>query len=134
MELPQVLGWLVGEESEELESVPTAGEQAENVVVEEVATLVLPGATTSFMDRIRFAAANRLLIRLGYSGEYRDIEPYALARSSEGKILVQSIRSVDGESAAIDLIEWRVSRYFRKRSPHAMRLRFLRQGIYQFIN
>ena len=97
VELPQVLAWLEGEETEALESVPTVGEPVEDILEEEVSTLVLPGAATSFMDRIRFAAANRLLIRLGYGGKFRDIEPYALARSSEGNLLLQSIRHESGE-------------------------------------
>ena len=97
-ELPQVLAWLEGKEAEELESVIITGEEETEVLEEEVSTLVLPGATTSYMDRIRFAAANRLLIRLGYGREFRDIEVYALARSSDGNLLLQSIRHQSGES------------------------------------
>lgn len=104
-ELPDVFDWIEGKEAEELESVDS-GEEAE-VRAEEVAKLVAPGSTTSFMDRIRFAAANRLLVRLGYDGSTRDIEPYALARSSEGNLLLQSIRHQDGEfrSYRFDRIE-----------------------------
>jgi len=97
-ELPQVLAWLEGEEVEILESVPGVGEQEGEVVKEAVSTLVLPGPATSHLDRIRFAAASRLLIRLGYDGKFRDIEPYALAKSSDGNLLLQSIRHDSGES------------------------------------
>lgn len=97
-ELPDVLGWLEGEEIEELESVAAFERQEAEVRDEEVARLVTPGPPTSFMDRIRFAAANRLLVRLGYDGSTRDIEPYALARSSDGNLLLQSIRHQGGES------------------------------------
>ncbi len=96
-ELPNVLSWLEGEEPEELESSLESQDQ-ESINEEEVTRLVVTGPTTSFMDRIRFAAANRLVIRLGYDGSTRDIEPYALARSSDGNLLLQSIRYNDGES------------------------------------
>ncbi len=99
-ELPHVLDWIQGEEVEELEAIGVAdqGEEEAQVVQERVATLVLPGAATSNMDRIRFAAANRLRVRLGYKGEYRFIEPYSLARSSDGNLLLRAVRSDNGET------------------------------------
>lgn len=107
-ELPDVLDWIEGEEVEEFESVASVDNEEEaGVRAEEVAKLITPGPTTSFMDRIRFAAANRLLVRLGYDGSTRDIEPYALARSSDGNLLLQSIRHESGEprSYLFDRIE-----------------------------
>ena len=107
-ELPNVLHWIEGEETKELESVVSVNREEEGKVhAEEVAKLVAPGPTTSFMDRIQFAAANRLLVRLGYDGSTRDVEPYALARSSEGNLLLHSIRHQDGEprSYRFDRIE-----------------------------
>jgi predicted nucleotidyltransferase component of viral defense system len=99
-ELPQVLSWLEGEQEEELPPVPSAGaqEQELEVIEEAVSTLVPPGASSSYLDRIRFAAASRLVIRLGYGNETRDVEVYALARSSDGNLLVQSIKHQTGES------------------------------------
>jgi predicted nucleotidyltransferase component of viral defense system len=98
-ELPGVLSWLLGEQSDELQtvSIPMEGDEIE-VQVLEVETLVHSRPANVFMDRIRFAAANRLLVRLGYNGSQRDIEPYALARSSEGALLIQAIRHQDGQS------------------------------------
>jgi hypothetical protein len=94
VELPKVLDWL--------ESVSSVGDQDETEVHhEEVTSLVAPGPTTFYMDRIRFAAASRLLVRLGYDGSKRDIEPYAVARSSEGNLLRPSIRHLDGESRIV---------------------------------
>lgn len=107
-ELPDVLNWLKGKETDELESVSSvAGLDETEVHEEEVTSLVAPGPTTSYMDRIRFAAASRLLVRLGYDGSKRNIEPYALARSSDGNLLLQSIRHQDGESRSyrLDRIE-----------------------------
>ena len=113
-ELPFVLDWLAGEDTAGLESVTSASAQGEaKIQMEEVAGLVPPGPITSFMDRIRFAAANRLLVRLGYAGATRDIEVYALARSSEGALLLQAIRHQSGETrsyrfdriASVELLE-----------------------------
>lgn len=99
-ELPQVLDWIEGEEVEELEviGVSEQGEEEAQIVREAVTSLVLAGPATSNMDRIRFAAANRLRVRLGYNGEYRFIEPYSLARSSEGNLLLRAVRSDNGET------------------------------------
>ena len=114
-ELPSVLDWLEGEDNEELESSLEGQEQGE-IHDEEVASLVSPGPTTSFMNRIRFAAVNRLVIRLGYEGSTRDIEPYALARSSDGNLLLQSIRHQDGE--------WRSYRFDQMESVQVLEQTF----------
>ena len=99
-ELPLVLSWIRGEEIEQLATVPIQISPIDEIgtSTEEVAKLILPGPTTSYMDRIRFAAANRLIIRLGYDGSFREIEPYALVRSSDEHLLLQAIRVQDGES------------------------------------
>lgn len=98
-ELPAVLDWIEGEQAEELEviGISDRGETETRVAQESVSSLVMPGSSVSFMDRIRFAAANRLLIRLGYNDEFRAIEPYSLARSSDGNLLLRAIRSQDRE-------------------------------------
>jgi len=99
-ELPQVLDWIGGEEAQELEKIGAseAGEQETQIISESVSSLVLPGPVTSYLDRVRFAAANRLRVRLGYNGEYRFIEPYSLARSSDGNLLLRAIRSDNREA------------------------------------
>ncbi len=99
-ELPQVFEWLEGEEAETLEqlSVSEPNEEEAETIEEAVATLVLPGAATSFLDRIRFAAANRLVVNLGYNGSTREIEPYSLARSSDGHLLLRTVRSSNREA------------------------------------
>lgn len=99
-ELPQVLDWIEGQEVETLETITTAdvGEEEAGIAQEAVATLVLPGDETSYLDRIRFAAASRLRVRLGYKGEFRIIEPYSLARSSDGNLLLRAVRSDNGET------------------------------------
>ena len=99
-ELPAALEWIHGIQVEELAplSVAEVGEEEATTVQERVSTLVLPGPNTSVLDQIRFAAANRLLVRLGYNRSFRDIEPYSLARSSDGNLLLQAIRSSNRES------------------------------------
>jgi len=99
-ELPSVLSWIDGETIAELHVIGMneAGEEEAQVASEEVATLVQPGPASSYMDRIRFAAANRLRIRLGYKDEFRLIEPYSLARSSDGNLLLRAVRSDNGET------------------------------------
>ncbi len=54
--------------------------------------VLAPSFSTSILEKIRFAAANRLLIKLGYDGDTRLIEPYSLARSSEGNLLLCAIK------------------------------------------
>lgn len=98
VELPAVLDWLEGEETLELESINSVDSQGDGEGREEDARFVAHGSTESYIERIRFAAANRLLVRLGYNGSTRDIEPYALARSADGNLLLRSIRHQNGES------------------------------------
>ncbi len=99
-ELPDVLNWIQGEEAEELEIIGMndGAEQELNVKYESTENILLVGQLTSFLDRIRFAAANRLKVRLGYSDEFRVIEPYSLARSSDGNLLLRAVRSDSGET------------------------------------
>jgi hypothetical protein len=59
------------------------------------------------IEIIRFAAANRLCVDLGYNGSRRLIEPYSLRKTREGNILLHAVRAVDGERRAyrVDKIE-----------------------------
>lgn len=98
-ELPNVLFWLEGDELESLDTIDTHADQEQEVepVKERVSTLNLSRASTSFMERIQFAAASRLVVKLGYDGSTREIEPYSLARSSEGNLLLRAVRHQNGE-------------------------------------
>jgi predicted nucleotidyltransferase component of viral defense system len=49
-------------------------------------------------ETIRFAAANRLCVDLGYRDSVRRIEPYSLRRSAEGALLLMAVRTDSGES------------------------------------
>jgi predicted nucleotidyltransferase component of viral defense system len=59
------------------------------------------------LEAIRFAAANRLCVRLGYGGSVRIVEPYALRESQEGHGLLHAIRldSREHRSYRVDRIE-----------------------------
>lgn len=60
-------------------------------------------AGSSFLEVIRFAAANRLCVDLTYQGSARRIEPYSLRRTSAGAILLFAVRSANGESRSYRL-------------------------------
>jgi predicted nucleotidyltransferase component of viral defense system len=59
------------------------------------------------LEQLRFAAASRLCVDLGYTGSVRRIEPYSLRRSAEGAVLLMAVRADSGESRSyrVDLIE-----------------------------
>lgn len=59
------------------------------------------------IEAIRFAASNRLCVRLGYGGSMRLIEPYALKQTQEENIILVARKVETGEprSYRIDRIE-----------------------------
>ena len=59
------------------------------------------------LEKIRFAAANRLCVNLFYKNTYRLIEPYSLRRSKEGNLLLFAIRHNTNEprSYRVDRIQ-----------------------------
>ena len=59
------------------------------------------------LEAIRFAAANRLCVDLGYDGSHRPIEPYSLRRTKAGDIVLYAVRHDNGQprSYRVDLIE-----------------------------
>lgn len=59
------------------------------------------------MEVIRFAAANRLCIELGYDRRRRMIEPYSLRRTQDGHLLLHAVKHETGEprSYRVDRIE-----------------------------
>ncbi len=60
-----------------------------------------------WLEPIRYAAANRLLIDLGYEGRTRLVEPYSLRSTRAGHILFYAIKSLGRETRAyrIDRIQ-----------------------------
>ena len=94
--LPELFAWLEG--SEEAAALPTA------IATEPVEDGWAPPATVFSwgqgvaIEPIRFAAANRLCVELGYGGSVREIEPYALRRSKAGATLLVAVKTVTRET------------------------------------
>ena len=59
------------------------------------------------LEKIRFAAANRLCVNMYYNNSYRLIEPYSLRRSQKGDILLNAVKHKTGEirSYRVDRIQ-----------------------------
>jgi predicted nucleotidyltransferase component of viral defense system len=62
---------------------------------------------SSFLEIIRFAAANHLCVDLRYQGSVRRIEPYSLRRSRAGDVLLYAVKTDTAESRSyrLDRIE-----------------------------
>ncbi len=96
--LPEFFAWLEsGLSPVVLQPPPISAD--EQVFRPAVGVLRLSGmAGSSALETIRFAAANRLCVDLGYNNQIRRIEPYSLRRMRAGNILLFAIRSSDGKS------------------------------------
>ena len=104
--LPDFFAWL---ETGVAPTVPATYQMAAGETVLRERTLRLPvsGAAQSFLEIIRFAAANHLCVDLKYQGSVRRIEPYSLRRTHDGNIVLHAIRASDGghRSYRIDRIQ-----------------------------
>jgi predicted nucleotidyltransferase component of viral defense system len=105
--LPSFFSWLEGA----VEPVPLAtapiGDE-ESVFRPAFGALRREGVGgSSFLETVRFAAANHLCVDLGYQGSVRRIEPYSLRRSRAGDILLFAVKAESGESRSyrLDRIE-----------------------------
>jgi len=63
-------------------------------------TMVQAWHTTTPLEAIRFAAANRLCVDLAYQGSHRLIEPYSLRRTRDGNLLLYAVKHNTGEDRA----------------------------------
>ena len=79
-------------------AVPATYRMAEGETVLRERTLRLPVARNvqSYLEVIRFAAANRLCVDLRYQGSVRRIEPYSLRRTRDGNIVLHAVRTTTG--------------------------------------
>jgi len=99
--LPEIFAWLNGAVAPApLPAFPSG--VGETLLRER--TIHMPGGTfgQSYIETIRFAAANRLIIELDYRDQdgkrsTRAIEAYSLRRSQAGDILLMSVRAADGK-------------------------------------
>ena len=95
-ELPRLYGWLEGGESvEEPPSIPVAENTDETWS---------PPPTVSVwnqrvpLELVRFAAANRLCVELGYRDDHRLVEPYSLKRTRSGQLTLNVVESDSGKA------------------------------------
>ncbi len=104
--LPDFFTWL---ETGVAPTVPATYQMAagETVLRERTLRLSVSRAAQSFLEIIRFAAANHLCVDLKYRGSTRRIEPYSLRRTRVGNIVLYAIRVSNGElrSYRIDRIQ-----------------------------
>lgn len=90
-ELPQLFGWL--ERSVVFEALaPVPAGANEDPTWSPPPTAATWGVGVP-LESLRFAATNHLLVELGYDGRTRLIEPYALRRSSAGRLLLHAERA-----------------------------------------
>ncbi len=96
-ELPEVMEWLHGiVEKVEKEAISFGRE-----LIDETwrpPSMAQAWHTEVPIEKIRFAAANRLCVKLYYNNEYRLIEPYSLRKTRAGNILLCAIRHESGEN------------------------------------
>lgn len=101
--LPELFRWLEGGAGPApLAAAPIRVD--EEVVRPAVGALRRAGVRgSSFLEVIRFAAANRLCVDLAYDNSLRRIEPYSLRRRRAGDILLCAVRSDSGETRSYRL-------------------------------
>jgi len=105
--LPELFAWLEGATTAPvLQSMQVSASEPIEATWFPPATVSVWGGTVP-LETVRFAAANRLCVELGYNGSRRTIEPYSLRRSSAGNLLLYAVRADNGEPRAyrVDRIE-----------------------------
>lgn len=100
-ELPEIFNWLHGEVPVALPAMPLLN-ATPDVIRERVIGLPAGSRGQTFIETIRFAAANRLLVNLDYRDKQgnrstRAIEAYSLRRSRAGDVLLMAVRAEDGQ-------------------------------------
>jgi len=96
MELPKVFEWLY----RSVEKVLPPPMPLMGMAVDETwRPPAMPRAwhSTTPLEVIRFAAANRLCVDLTYSGTHRLIEPYSLRQTRDGNLLLYAVKHNMGE-------------------------------------
>jgi predicted nucleotidyltransferase component of viral defense system len=100
--LPEIFNWLHGQVAAPvLPAMPLMG-ATEEVIRERVISFPTGSRGQTFIEAIRFAAANRLLIDIDYrdlkgNRSTRSIEAYSLRRSRAGDLLLMAVRAEDGQ-------------------------------------
>jgi predicted nucleotidyltransferase component of viral defense system len=99
--LPEIFAWLGGSISPTLN--PMAMSHQDVVIRDRIIPVPTGTRGQTFIDLIRFAATNRLLVEIDYVDKQglrstRDIEAYSLRRSKAGDVLLMAVRADDGQA------------------------------------
>lgn len=99
--LPEIFAWLEGAVEQPLAVMPIGA--GDTLIRERIIGLPTGGRGQNFIDMIRFAAANRLLVEIDYrdrqgNRSIRAIEAYSLRRSQAGDVLLMAVRADNGQS------------------------------------
>jgi hypothetical protein len=101
-ELPEIFDWLHGQAVPPvLPAMPRLG-AGEEIIRERVIEFPVGSRGQSYIEVIRFAAANRLLVNIDYRDQQgnrstRAIEAYSLRRSRAGDVLLMAVRADSGQ-------------------------------------
>lgn len=100
--LPELFLWLHGQVAATVLPVMPLLGASEEVIRERIIRLPAGSHGQSFIETIRFAAANRLLVNIDYRDKQgkrstRAIEAYSLRRSRAGDVLLMGVRAEDGQ-------------------------------------
>ena len=96
MELPKVFDWLY----RSVEKVLPPPMPLMGMAIDEAwrpPAMVRAWHSTTPLEIIRFAAANRLCVDLKYGGTHRLIEPYSLRQTRDGNLLLYAVKHNTGE-------------------------------------
>lgn len=99
--LPEIFGWLEGAAVVPMARMPVG--DGETLIRERSIGLRTGDRGQNFVELIRFAGANRLVVELDYEDKQgnrskRMIEPYSLRRSKAGDVLLMAVRADSGQS------------------------------------
>jgi len=98
--LPEIFAWIEGAVEQPLAPMPAAADGT--IIRDRIVELPAGRRGQSFIDMIRFAAANRLLVELDYRDQQgnrstRTIEAYSLRRSRSGDVSLMAVRADNGQ-------------------------------------
>jgi len=108
-EIPKLFDWLAGTVEKPIRPLMQTGGAGGTEIDESWRPPAMATAwgTSTPLESIRFAAANRLCVDLAYQNSRRLIEPYSLRRSKDGNLLLYAAKHETGEPRAyrVDRIE-----------------------------
>ena len=98
--LPEIFSWLEGTVAQPLKAMPIGA--GDTLIRDRVINLPIGGRGQNFVDLIRFAAVNRLLVEINYRDKQgnhsiRATEAYSLRRSQAGDVLLMAVRADNSE-------------------------------------